>query len=94
MDLFKRFAEASGLTLNMSKCVLIPLVVSDSPETDIEELRQKLKTEVPEMGKEIEISHVAKYLGFEVGPKAGDKSWKAPQAKYWSRVVALGNEAQ
>ena len=48
---------------------------------------------LPTMGNANENAHVAKYLGFDVGPNAEVKSWDAPKAKYWSRVAATGNES-
>ena len=79
-DIFEEFARISGLGLNISKTVVVPLFVVDAPD-----LRAAIASRVPGWGQ-IGIEDHARYLGFEVGPGRGDLSWSAPLRKYRERV--------
>lgn len=77
---FDEFAKISGMRLNFSKTVVVPLFVVDS-----EALRADLATVAPAWGQMCIADH-ARYLGFEVGPGRGELSWSAPLRKYRERV--------
>ncbi len=40
-------------------------------------------------GSEFQVLNSARYLGFFLGPGAGDDSWKAPCAKFMTRVRSV-----
>jgi len=68
--LFRCIQSCSQLTLNMKKCVAIPLW----PVSDVQDLITWLKTNLPDWA-DISISDHGKYLGFFIGPGSIDKEW-------------------
>ena len=86
---FTAFAAVSGLMLNLSKTVVIPL-----GDVAPAEVRAQFAAAHPGWGA-VSFQHWASYLGFVLGPDAGTRSWKAALAKYEERAalwkhVALG----
>jgi endonuclease/exonuclease/phosphatase family metal-dependent hydrolase len=79
--LFSEFAEISKLELNISKTILIPLWPLSS-----ERGLRNLVTELCPRWKQIAIRNRGKYLGFWIGPHAGDNSWTAPLSKFNARI--------
>lgn len=77
-NLFQDFEKISGLQLNLTKCVIIPL----SHTTNINE--QTITQHIPQWQR-MKIKDNGKYLGFVVGPGKGDKSWEEPSNKYINR---------
>ena len=92
-ELFDMFGLASGLRLNFSKCVLVPLALTENPEYDIKVFRALAKQNLPsEVATKLRINHSAKYLGSWFGPQAEEVSWKAPTTKYWHRVLEINSD--
>jgi len=77
--LFQDFAAISGLCLNLAKCVIIPL-----DEGNLDTFRENLAEWVPSW-KDMQVTRHGKYLGFEVGPDKGCKSWQEPTRKFLQR---------
>ncbi len=72
---FTDFEKVSGLHLNIKKTIIIPLW-----EYEEQNIKDLVPSHAPR-SEEVKISHAAKYLGFYVGPKRGELSWKAPMDK-------------
>jgi hypothetical protein len=85
-NLFKEYEEISGLALNISKTVFIPLW----PMVDARSLRNLVKELCP-IWKNIKLNTKGKYLGFQIGPGAKASSWVAPLDKYNKRVEEWGD---
>ena len=85
MRLFEEVSRVAGLGLNLPKCVLIPLWPIDMDIVSIEFARR-----FPAWAA-ISVRDKGTYLGFAVGPAAGDSSWDKPLrkfhdcAKWWGR---------
>ena len=84
-ETFKEFADMSGLELNISKTVCIPLW-----DEDIKTIRQTMKS-AENMGKEVKVADEGTYLGFQIGPGSPGKSWVKPLAKYIKRCRQWGD---
>ena len=80
--LFQSLAAASGLHLNVSKTVLLPLW------TWRQRAAEELWTEVVPAWSRVRVAYAGTYLGFEVGPAAADTSWTAPLRKYREAVCS------
>ena len=80
---FQEFQEVSGLILNISKTVLIPLW----PFSGEANVRVLLRELCPDW-RDLQIARSGKYLGFILGPNATQDGWKKPLAKF-ERTVAL-----
>ena len=78
--LFHDFEEISALQLNIKKTVLVPLWPMSS-ETNL----RQLIIELCPLWRDISIGNSAKYLGFFIGPGAGERSWDKPLQKYTLR---------
>ena len=76
---FKEFSKISCLKLNLPKTVLIPLW----PST-VDSVRRMLRAQYPEWSA-VDISYASRYLGFLVGPEAGELAWEKPVTKFNSR---------
>jgi hypothetical protein len=79
--LFYEFGQISKLELNISKTILIPLWPMSS-----ERGLRNLVTELCPRWKQIGIRSRGKYLGFMIGPHAGETSWTAPLKKFNARI--------
>ena len=79
-EIFKEFALISGLRLNKSKSIILPLGHSDLPEFTLRKLG-----EVPRWA-DIPVQRSCKYLGYFMGPGKGDSSWRETYKKYMKRV--------
>jgi hypothetical protein len=79
--IFREFAVMSGLELNISKTVCIPLW----PE-GIDEVKADPTHQASEWAA-LKIASDGKYLGFSSGPGKGDSSWDQPLSKYIQRVL-------
>jgi hypothetical protein len=79
-EAFEEFEEVSGLALNYSKCIVIPLYI-----VALSEFRQRLRLAVPKW-TQMKVASRGTYLGFSVGPGKGESSWEAPTAKFLDRV--------
>ena len=75
-EIFNEYENKSGLALNLKKPVIIPLNVEGIPSN-----QEKVSRWCPQW-KEVIISEEGTYLGFQIGPKAHDTSWKKPLRKY------------
>ena len=82
--IFREYEYITGLALNVSKTVLVPLSAFDPAD-----LRSRLAALVPLWGA-LDISPTAKYLGFYVGPGRADKSWNAAATKFLDRAEIWG----
>ena len=76
---FAEYARVSGLVLNLRKTVLIPLC-----DRLPAELSMLLECACPGWNA-AHIRHWAEYLGFVLGPEAGDKSWQRALDKFENR---------
>jgi hypothetical protein len=83
-EFFIDFQAISGLQLNIKKTVIIPLW-----EYEEQNVKDIFIAKAPRW-EEVKISHSAKYLGFYVGPKRGELSWKAPLEKFLERAKLWG----
>jgi len=81
---FLDFGRVSGLQLNISKTVLVPLYRSVENE-----VRTAVSHIAPDWGG-VNIAGAAKYLGFYVGPDKSDTSWSSPIKKYKDRAKQWG----
>ena len=84
LETFCDFALVSGLQLNISKTVAVPLY---------QYVEQQVRDDISRVARgwgEISIAHTAKYLGFYVGPGKGQLSWKAPLQKFRDRAKQWG----
>ena len=79
-DIFSQLEQASGLKLNVKKCVLIPL--GDRGPLAVKAYLER--TGSPWFG--VKVAHHGKYLGFEIGPEKDHLSWHKPIQKAWERV--------
>ena len=79
---FQRFEQISGLDLNVSKTVLIPLW-QFSNDKNVQSL---VKEHCPAWGG-IPIATRGKYLGFIIGPGVGRESWIKPLYKFKQRAA-------
>ena len=82
--IFKDLQDIAELSLNMPRCVLIPLWRVD-PDT----LRQDLQLQCS-FWAATSIQGSGKYLGFHIGPLAGSMSWEAPLQKYLKAAKEWG----
>jgi hypothetical protein len=81
--LFEEYAKISGLYLNISKTIVIPLWRHQ--ERKYEDIKEMLKN--LNIGWEgILVKEVGKYLGFQVGPGRGDAAWGKAVEKWRSRA--------
>ena len=78
--IFWRLERATGLQLNMRKCVLIPL--GDRGPMAVRAYLERSGS--PWLG--VKVSTHGKYLGFEVGPERGTRSWAKPVEIAWDRI--------
>ena len=76
MDFFLEAARVAGLGLNIPKCVLIPLW-----PVDLELVRIDFARHFPGWAS-MTVDDKGTYLGFVIGPGAGDASWGKPLQKY------------
>ena len=81
--IFFEFREVSGLTLNYTKCVIVPLWAYTESN-----VRALLREHNGTLGFFV-IANAAKYLGIYLGPASLLLSWQAPLRKYMSRVRDL-----
>ena len=79
--LFSEFERISGLSLNIAKTVFIPLW-----ETSSFANVRRLILEVCPPWRDICIDNCGKYLGFFIGPGAGQRSWAKSIQKYEQRA--------
>ena len=75
--LFQEFEAISSLQLNVKKTIFIPLW----QVADVDSLRSLLR-EISGFWKDVLIQNKGKYLGFQIGPGAGQSSWEKPMSKY------------
>jgi hypothetical protein len=86
MKEFREFGQISGLHLGMPKTLIIPLW-----QFNHRGFHSHLRDMFPEWAS-AQIQSCGKYLGVQVGPGRGDKSWDAALEKYekraevWSRL--------
>ena len=80
MQVFEEFEKVSGLSLNVKKCVLVPLWSITVPT-----MKGWLETNVP-LAQACAICQYAKYLGIMLGPEAAELSWKASGDKLVERA--------
>jgi len=78
--LFSEFEAISGLALNISKTVFIPLWTA-TPSSNI----CTLLREVCPDWRRLKVDSKGKYLGFWIGPGAALRSWASPLEKYKRR---------
>ena len=78
--IFSELERASGLRLNVKKCILIPL--GDRGPLAIQMYLERSCS--PWFG--VKVSLHGRYLGFEIGPEKGVLSWSKSLEKAWERV--------
>ena len=69
---FDVMSKVSGLVLQLFKCVLVPLVPSESRFSRL--YQTWLRLHIPDWTSFKIVTH-AEYLGFEIGPAAGSYQW-------------------
>jgi hypothetical protein len=82
--IFQKFAEMSGLELNTSKTICIPLWGES-----IDIIRQTFR-ESQSMWKEVQVETHGTYLGVVIGPGSPGKTWEKPFKKYTQRCNIWG----
>ena len=87
--IFSLARRAAGLSLNVTKCVLVPLSHAISPHI-ISCMRDFLRANTPEWAT-FNITHSAKYLGVWLGTGANVKHWIKTNSDYNFRVNAISN---
>jgi hypothetical protein len=85
--LFGEYARISGLFLNYSKTVVIPLWMPREKEY---ENIGKLLRNLGDGWDQVLTRSCAKYLGFLVGPGRNDEVWTKPAGKWLSRAKGWG----
>ena len=80
---FQTLAKATGMHLNIRKCVIIPLW-----DRGVFDTRRFVIDEVPEL-REISVRLAAKYLGNFIGPEADILRWISQLEKYRARVFQV-----
>ena len=84
MQSFRSFEEISGLALNLSKTITIPLWLD--PLQDIkEQLAEKHSA-----WNLVCVARKGTYLGFAIGPEKGDTSWGKAEDKFLKRAQLWG----
>jgi hypothetical protein len=83
--LFGEYAKISGLYLNFSKTVVIPLWMPR--EKVYEDIGAMLK-DLGDGWDQVLVRNCAKYLGFLVGPGRSDEVWTKPAEKWRTRAKA------
>ena len=78
--LFEQLRLASGLRLNMHKCIIVPL-----GDRSADRLCQDLRARGSTWAAATFADH-GKYLGFVLGPGREARSWLKPVKKAWDRV--------
>ncbi|CAK0879300.1 unnamed protein product [Prorocentrum cordatum] len=81
---FTEYAAMSGLQLNISKTILVPLFLADNAV-----VQNDVSSACPGWAG-IRISSFAKYLGFYLGPGCGNRAYDAPLRKYSERAQSWG----
>ena len=81
------FGGISNLTLNLNKTVVMPLF----PLPNLSEAKDILIQTIPSWS-EAQFSYCAKYLGFILGPEAGDKSWQEAVTKFQKRAQSWSEQ--
>ena len=81
---FLELEEVSGLRVNVRKSVVIPL-----GDYTLEQAAAAIAAACPGWGGLV-CSHSAQYLGFTLGPEAGDASWDGPFRKVLQRAASWG----
>ena len=81
--LFDELANIAGLFLNLPKCVLIPLWLSN-----IDTLREALCEYFPWWSR-MDIKFSGTYLGFALGPEAKDTGWDKPIKQFLASAEFL-----
>ena len=86
-QIFKEFGDISGLRLNLSKCITIPLGRGSLEDFEIRRSRH-----IPQW-QQMQVRMSGKYLGFMVGPGKHDSSWESPLQKYAERCSMWNGQA-
>ena len=81
--IFEEFASLANLDLNIGKTVIVPLF----PSPALDAVKAQLQAELPAW-RQVQILYCGKYLGFQVGPSAGESCWNEATAKYKQRATA------
>ena len=79
-ELFDEFAQISGLKLNLSKSVIVPLNAFGAKTFHIR------RDQATPRWKDMPIRDHCKYLGFYIGPGKGTRSWEGPYKKFCERL--------
>jgi len=77
---YSQFREISAMSLNVKKCVVVPLAPGRIQQTQV-----LIKNRVPEWAT-MQVDAKANYLGFVLGPGKGESSWSKPLRKYAERA--------
>ena len=85
--IFEMFGKASGLDLNISKCIVVPLGDNDQV---CEQFKEMLATVAPKWA-EFKVQGWAEYLGFMLGPDSVDKQWSSVIRKAYDTTRRWAN---
>ena len=87
--IYQQCEAAAGLTLKPPKCVIVPTGIEWHP--DLESAVQSwLHTNIPQWSH-FKVKPYAVYLGFFLGPAAGQVQWNAPIKKWLDRSKAIAH---
>ena len=78
-------ANATNLRVNVKKTIIVPLWACA-----VARVRAMIGRRFPHLSH-LEVAETAKYLGFWVGPGAGDTTWIAPLRKFLGRAADCRN---
>ena len=76
---FSEFQAISCLKLNLPKTVLVPLWKSE-----VGQIRRMLQDMYPNWAR-VDVSYASRYLGFMLGPEAGETGWNKATCKFEQR---------
>jgi len=84
--MFNIWGQASGLVLNMAKCVVVPLW-ADWTNDEL----QRLMARIGRGATLIQVAGWGKYLGIAIGPGAQEHAWDECTKKFVQRVETIRN---
>lgn len=87
-SLFADFGSVSGLALKWNMCVVVALTNGGGAWT-LRRVRRELRRAVPEWSA-FAVADAGKYLGVQLGPKAGALQRTSACAKWRERAAAAG----
>ena len=78
---FEEFAQISNLSLNLNKTLVVPFF----PQPSLSEAKATL-SQIAASWSAAQFAYHARYLGFLMGPEAGNKGWREATSKFQQRA--------